>query len=136
MDLKRLIPIAVMIFAAACSPTPIKKQQEKSYFSNFALAICLGSAFDDDSVKSDFNKAANGYMERGNMPIEAINEMRGLVDSWLKKDYPSKHGGQVNSAKCFDFYHSEELAQLFKKYDPCKSEKGWLSKEDFNKACL
>lgn len=134
MDLKKLVLCACFSQLAACSAAHLG-QQESRYYSNYALAVCLGSAFDDESVKSDFNKAANGYMERGNMPIEAFEELRLVVDAWLAKDYPSKHGGQVNSAKCIDFYNSDELGELFKKYNPCLSKEGWLSEQDFSKSC-
>ena len=83
----------------------------------------------------DFNKSANGYMQRGNMPIEAFEALRSSVDTWLSKDYPSKNGGQVNSAKCFDFYSSEDLAKLFTKYNPCASKASWLDKEEYEKQC-
>ena len=104
-------------------------------FENYALAICLGSAFEDDQVRADFNKAASGYMERGHLPIEAYEELRGAVQVWLQKDYPSKRGGQVNSAKCFDFYRSRDLAELFEKHDPCRSKRGWLDMDEYTENC-
>jgi len=53
----------------------------------------------------------------------------------LLKDYPSKHGRQANSAKCFDLYSSDDLANLFEKYDPCASKEAWLIEDDYIKKC-
>ncbi len=135
MDVKRLVLLSLFVLISACTTSAGIVNQERLYFSNYALAICLGSSFKAEDVKADFNKSANGYMERGNIPIEAFEELRGLVDTWLEKNYPSKHGGQINSAKCFDLYHSSELTSLFEKYDPCGTKDSWLSSDDYEKSC-
>lgn len=135
MDVKRLGFIAAIFQIVACTQTKDFVKKEQTYFENYALAICLGSAFEDDRVKADFNKSASGYMERGHMSIEAYEELRSAVPGWLKKDYPSKHGDQVNSAKCFDFYRSSELAEMFNKYDPCRSKAGWLDTDEYAENC-
>jgi hypothetical protein len=117
MDIKRL---ALTLFASnvllSCTTIPANKSNEEILFYNYGLAVCLGAAFEDKIVKSDFNKSANGYMERGDMPIEAYEELRAAAKRWLEKSYASKHGGQVNSAKCIDFQRSQEISELFKKY--------------------
>lgn len=117
MDIKRL---ALTLFASnvllSCTTIPANKSNEEILFYNYGLAVCLGAAFEDKIVKSDFNKSANGYMERGDMPIEAYEELRATAKRWLEKSYASKHGGQVNSAKCIDFQRSQEISELFKKY--------------------
>ena len=136
MDVKRLGLIIAVLQVVACASAPKVDNEEKNNFRNYALSVCVGAAFADDQVKADFNKSANGYMERGHMPIEAYEELRGAVQTWLQKDYPSKHGGQVNSAKCIDFYQSLQVAELFDKYDPCKSSESWLSEDDYKSSCL
>lgn len=73
-------------------------------------------------------------MARGNVALEAYEELRKVVDSWLAKDFPSKHGGQVQSAKCIAMYNSQELSELFKKYDPCASKTSWLDPSEYTKA--
>lgn len=119
VDIKRL---ALSLFAAnlllSCATNPAKKKNEEILFYNYGLAVCLGAAFEDKIVKSDFNKSANGYMERGNMPIEAYEELRAAANRWLEKSYASKHGGQINSAKCIDFQRSQEISELFKRHRP------------------
>lgn len=137
MDFKKLAVLGPLLLVCSCSSVAEKPVgAEQGGFKKYAAAVCFGSAFDDDAVKADFNKAANGYMERGNMPLEAYEELRALVNSWLQKDYPSKHGGQMQSAKCFALYDSAELQSLYEKHNPCASEEGWLSSADYNEACL
>src|SRR5690554_2665605 len=113
MDVKRLALAIISVVGVGCTAVPSHDSTEYENFKNFAMAICVGSAFSDEEVKADFNKSASGFMERGNMPLNAYEELRNLVDRWLNKDYPSKHGGQVNSAKCFGLVGSQELAQLY-----------------------
>lgn len=135
MDVKRLALAIISVIGVGCTAVPGHDSTEYENFKNFAMAICVGSAFSDEAVKADFNKSASGFMERGNMPLNAYEDLRNLVDRWLNKDYPSKHGGQVNSAKCFGLVGSQELAQLYDKHDPCDSEEGWLSRESFEESC-
>lgn len=135
MVIKKLITLTLLSFILSCSQNNFKNTSEENNFLNYALSICLGSAFENEITKSDFNKSANGFMERGNMPLEAYEELRTLVDIWLQKNYPSKHGGQVNSAKCIDFYVSNDVQLVFGKYNPCKSKGSWLNEEDFSRSC-
>lgn len=136
MDFGKLVFSGSLALVCSCSSVAEKAvTSEHETFNDYATAICLGTAFDDNAVKADFNKAANGYMERGNMPLEAYEELRVLVNSWLQKDYPSKRGGQVQSAKCFDLRGSGELRALYEQYNPCSSEEGWFSQADYQKAC-
>lgn len=137
MDFEKLAFLGSLLFVSSCaSMTEKDMSSENESFEKYAAAICFGSAFDSDAVKADFNKAANGFMEQGNMPLEAYEELRLLVKGWLQKDYPSKHGGQVQSAKCFDLIDSAELQLLFETYNPCSSREDWLSETDYNRACL
>lgn len=69
------------------------------------------------------------------MSPEAYDELRALNTVWQKKNYPSKHGGQVKSARCMDFYHSDDLHNLYLKHTPCQSKKNWWDEEDYNKSC-
>lgn len=117
MDIKRLNIIAVIAFLASCSTTERAIESgESDLLKNYGLAVCLGAAFESDELRSDVNKAAVGYMERGELPLEAYEDVRETANKWLQKDYSSKHGGQVNSAKCIDFYLSEDLEAVFERY--------------------
>lgn len=135
MDIKRLILIMGFTHLAACAVQPTHDHAELKNFRNYALGSCLGAAFAGTEAAVDLNKAVNGYVEFGNMPLEAYEELRELNKVWLAKDYSSKHGGQINSMKCFDLYNSEQVLGVYKKYDPCDSKAHWLEDSDFEKAC-
>ncbi len=119
----------------SCGSQPAKMAKEEVHFKNFGLATCLASSFKIEELTEDLSKAGNGYIQRGNMSTDAYGELRLMAKSWQEKDYPSKHGGQVRSAKCIDLYNSEELHQLYLKHTPCKSIKNWWDKEDYIKNC-
>jgi hypothetical protein len=136
MGIKKII-IAVMVFNIISCATGIKNPRnlENINFYNYANAICIGSAFNDNEIKKDANRSANGYMEHGNISLDAYQELRGRVDVWLAKDYKSKSGGTLQIMKCNDFYNSGEVQEIFQKYNPCKSSDSWLDSEDFDKQC-
>ncbi|MBX2846994.1 MAG: hypothetical protein KTR16_01640 [Acidiferrobacterales bacterium] len=81
-------------------------------------------------------KQPNGYIQRSNMSPEAYDELRSRNKLWQKKSYPSKHGGQVKSARCMDFYRSDELHNLYLKHTPCDSKENWWDNQDYKKICL
>lgn len=135
MDIKRLVIILLFFSLAACGNQPIKMPNEEVYFKNFGLAVCLSSSFQIKELTDDLSKAGNGYVQRGNMAPEAYDELRTLNKLWQQKDYPSKHGGQVKSARCMDFYRSDDLHELYLKHTPCQSKKNWWDKKDYEKSC-
>jgi len=113
----------------------IRNYNENELFHNFAYSICIGSAFDTQEVKSDANRSANAYIQFGNISIEAYEEIRNKVDSWLKKEYKSKSGKSLQVMKCIDFINSGEVEKVFSKYDPCKNKENWLDAEEYDKRC-
>jgi len=140
MGTKELTFIGFMvIFISSCaSLSPSNKPgtpREQVLFENFIFSICLGTAFNDTKVAVDTNKAANGYMQHGNMPIEAYEASRVVVDSWLDKEYLSKSGGQIQIMKCIDLFRSQDIKVLYEKYTPCTSSGGWLDQEDYVRQC-
>ncbi len=137
MGIKKLTVVSILLLglSACASQGLIKESNEEILFKNFVMSICLGTSFTDTIVASDANKAANGYMEFGNMPIEAYEESRSTVDTWLSKDYSSKAGGQIEIMKCIDLYRSAELKKLYNKYSPCSTKHGWLDISDYHRQC-
>jgi hypothetical protein len=66
MDIGKLAFLGPLLLLYSCSSVAEKTvSPEQEGFKKSAAAICFGSAFQDAAVKADFNKAANGYMERG-----------------------------------------------------------------------
>ena len=135
MDAKGIILIIGLMHLTACAVQPVNDSAELKNFRNYALGSCLGAAFSGADLAADLNKTLNAYIEFGNMPLEAYEELRELNKVWLAKDYPSKHGGQINSMKCFDVYDSAQVLELYKKYDPCKSKDMWIDNASFERAC-
>lgn len=136
MDIKKLAALTLTIPFAACTATPVKPAPEEVLFNNIALAICMGSIADNGTSKTDFNRTAMSYFERSNLSPDSLERIRELSSQWLKKSYPSKHGGQINNAKCIDMLNSQDLQRLYQKETPCSSVDSWLSKDDFNKSCI
>ncbi|MGH1440905.1 MAG: hypothetical protein ACRBBR_12380 [Cellvibrionaceae bacterium] len=122
MGVIKLIFLVVIFLAASCSNNPAQITKEKIDFESYAILSCIGMTFDQsENLVDDVNSALNGYMQKGHMPLEAYEELRELAKVWMNKDYPRKSGGQVHSAKCMDFFRSEEFQSIYNKYDPCKS---------------
>lgn len=136
MDVKKLVVITVFMYLTACAVQPVNEGIELKNFRNYALSACLGAAFSETEAAADFNRALNGYMEFGNMTLEAYEELRNLTKIWLAKNYLSKHGGQINSMKCFDLHDSEQVLELYKKNDPCASKEAWMDGASFEEACI
>lgn len=136
MDIKKLISIVVVLGVLGCSGGSVKRETPESInFLNYAYAICIGSAFDVDVVREDANRSANGYMQQGNISLEAYQALRSKVDSWLAKEYPSQSGGSLQIMKCNDFFNSGDIQKIYIEHDPCKSSEGWLDVADFNRQC-
>ncbi len=136
MEIRRLITIAMISTLIGCTANKGNtKNLENINFYNYAYSICIGSSFNANEVKEDANRSANGYMEHGNISLDAYQELRNRVDVWLAKDYMSKSGGSLQIMKCNDFYNSGEVQEIYHKYDPCKSSEGWLDVADFNRQC-
>lgn len=136
MGIKKLI-VAVVIFNIIGCATNINNPRslENINFYNYANTICMGSAFTDNEIKGDANRSANGYMEHGNISLDAYQELRDRVDIWLIKDYMSKSGGSLQIMKCNDFYNSGDIQEIYQKYNPCRSSDSWLDSADFEKQC-
>lgn len=136
MEIKKLIFILTILNLYGCTTNVNRPANfETINFYNYAQSICIGSAFNIKEVKEDANRAANGYMESGNISLNAYQELRDRVDVWLAKKYISKTGKSLQIMKCNDFYHSGEIQGIYQKYDPCKTTDGWLDITDYNKQC-
>jgi len=140
MGIKKLIiSFTLMLITVFCSAGthPFKNASEKRLFRNFSFSVCIGMAYEGESEKlsSNVNKAANGYREFGNISLDAYDEARSIIQKWLKKDYRSKHGGQIELMKCIDLYNHIDLVNIFNKYNPCNSKDSWLDDNDFNLRC-
>jgi len=121
MDSKPLAFVALAFLAApsivcAKDADPHVQYSTAQYLKNFALSVCIADGYKSEEVVKDGRAAAGGYLEFGSSPIEAYEDVEALGKTFLAKDYPSIHGGQITLMKCIDFYHSKELERVVKKY--------------------
>ncbi|QTF07919.1 type VI secretion protein [Brenneria izadpanahii] len=88
----------------------------EEYLKNYALSICLAQGYHSEEVKNDAAAVASGYLEFGDYSLEAHTATRNLAREFLAKQYDSKSGEPMITAKCIDFYHSEKLRDLMSKF--------------------
>ncbi len=117
MDFK-VVCLAALLVLSGCGSVQADKgdYSGEDYFKNYALSTCISDGYESQEVISDAAAAARGYLELGDLPIEAHTEATLLGREYLKKKYRSKSGVDLVLMKCIDFYHSDELDLLYKKY--------------------
>ena len=92
------------------------KYSPVQYLKNYALSTCLADGYKSEEVVKDAAAAARGYLEFGELPLEAYTEATLLGRKFLSKEYKSMSGEKLILMKCIDFYNSKELDRLAKKY--------------------
>lgn len=88
----------------------------EEYLKNYALSTCLAQGYQAEEVKKDASAAARGYVEFGDYSLAAHTAVEKLGKTFLDKTYGSQAGLPMTMAKCIDFYHSRELADLIRKH--------------------
>ena len=114
----KIIQFTFILMLTGCTAfaAQSKKYTPKEYFKNYALSTCIADGFDSKEIVSDAAAAARGYLELGAYPLEAHTEATLLGREFLKKEYKSMSGEKLTLMKCIDFYHSQELEELSRKY--------------------
>jgi len=136
MEVRKLIVIFCgVLFSASCSAYQFKKSSEFTLFKNYALSSCVATHYKNESIYRDAIDALNGSREFGNLSLEAYHEINSVLPEWSKKVYKSKSGNVSEFFMCIDFHNSEDIAKIFNKYDPCKKQDNWDSKEQYNIRC-
>ncbi|KGT95213.1 type VI secretion protein [Erwinia typographi] len=88
----------------------------EQYLKNYALSTCVSDGYSSKEVKNDAAAAARGYVEFGDYSLSAHTAVRTLGRKFLSEKYTSQYGESMILAKCIDFYHSNELDELVKKF--------------------
>ena len=91
-------------------------ENSEKNFKNYALSTCLADGYKSKEIISDAAAAARGYLELGDLPLEAHTEATLLGRNFLKKTYKSKSGAKLTLMKCLDFINSHELEAIYKKF--------------------
>ncbi len=86
------------------------------YFKNYAFSTCVADGYQSEEVTKDAAAAARGYLELGELPLEAHTQATLLGRKFLSADYKSMSGAKLTLMKCIDFYHSKALDQLAHRY--------------------
>jgi hypothetical protein len=104
---------------ASAQPVPdnLKAYNAAALLKNYALANCLQQAAPSQDLGRDAQASAAAYIEFGQVnDADAYLDISKLAGQWLKKNYPSQSGQQLQVMKCIDFHNSPELARKIKRY--------------------
>ena len=125
MDIKIAYALSIVVILSGCAfgQAPAKKYSPIQYLKNYALCTCIADGFQSNEVIKDAAAGARGYLEFGDLPLEAHTEATLLGRKFLARDYKSMTGQKLILMKCIDFYHSKELNELAAKYASTMSNK-------------
>jgi hypothetical protein len=101
----------LMAHGAFAQNSPIRGYSQKILLKNWALSRCLAQVLPEGSAKDDANATAGGYLEFGNQPIEAYEDLSKLVDKYVALHYAGSVKSDFNTMKCIDLFHSKELEE-------------------------
>jgi hypothetical protein len=116
------IKVAITLLVAATASVTVLAQDVRQtytaseYLKNYALSTCIADGYLSGEVKADSAAAARGYLEFGELPLEAYTEATLLGRKFLEKNYKSVSGKTLTLMKCIDLFHSQELEHLAEKY--------------------
>ena len=136
MDTKKLITGCLSIlFCCSCSAYDFKNASELTLFKNYALSSCVASSYPEGLVYQDAIDALNGNREYANIALEAYYAINDALKAWSKKQYIAKSGNISEFFMCIDFQNSQDILNIYRQYDPCKSDKNWSTEKDYLLRC-
>jgi hypothetical protein len=116
VQLCAFVAVILVASAAFCQKRP--KYTAVQYLKNYALSTCVADGFRTGDVFKDAAASARGYMELGDLAMEAHTEATTLGRKFLAQEYKSASGTSLTMMKCIDFYNSVELETLAQRYAP------------------
>jgi hypothetical protein len=118
MDTKIIYIIPALIILIGCASVQKSAKQYSSiqYLKNYALCTCIADGFESKEVIKDAAAGARGYLEFGDLPLDAYTQATLLGRDFLKREYKSMTGQKLVLMKCIDFYNSKELNELAKRF--------------------
>ena len=130
---KQALFLVISIFFLGCSSETLSRTKEESDFRKYAMSICIGASFSDETVQSDANTSANSY--HGNLDLTAYDELRDLQITWKLNNFNSKKNGKINIARCIEFSESQDVGLIFSQFNPCNSRESWLDAAEYSSQC-
>jgi hypothetical protein len=112
----KIITLASFLFLLSCTSQPSPTNQAEDLFKSYALSTCISYGFNSEETQSEASAAARGYLELGELSIDAHTEAALLGKKFLAAEYKSKSGVKLTLMKCIDFYKSKDLDAIYKKY--------------------
>jgi len=76
---------------------------------NYALASCVGKAFDNKAVRDDASLAATAYIEFGKNGWDDYRHIGEIVREWFNASGLKSSVKQSQLEQCMDIYHGPEL---------------------------
>lgn len=83
---------------------------------NYAFTSCIAKGLGPGDAANKASAAAREFVEHGDLPLEAYTKATELSGGFLKRDYRNIYGDDLVFIKCLDFYNSDELDLLARKY--------------------
>jgi len=112
-----LIGVLALGIAAGCASAQKAAipDQRATVLKNWALSRCLAHAFEGDPAGQDAAVSAAAYLEQGDSPIEAYEDLEKLAKSFAAKPYNGSVPGEYKTMKCIDLYVSPDLNAAIEK---------------------
>lgn len=111
-----LLCVAWGVTACASVPQPKAASSAVQLLKKYALSTCIADGGLGEDTAKDAAAAARGYLEFGDLPLEAHTEATLLGRQFLGREYKSSSGAKMVIMKCIDFYNSPELEKLALRY--------------------
>ncbi|MEY4582957.1 MAG: hypothetical protein RL701_7660 [Pseudomonadota bacterium] len=89
---------------------------EERLLTKYAISQCIARGYPTETIATDANAAAGGYLEHGNLEVDAYGEAVALAERALARVYKGQHGESLNVMKCLDLLGSRDLEQLTQRH--------------------
>lgn len=95
--------LGVVVSGCASAQPSGNKFTPLQYFKNYALSTCIADGFQSEEVVKDAAAAARGYLELGDLPLEAHTEAVRLGRKFLAEKYASASGEKLTLMNVYRF---------------------------------
>ena len=110
-----LVGSTLVAGCATSAPAAADGDNQASLLTRYTLGQCLAAAYPGTDIARDASAAAGGYLEFGDLPIEAYEEATALAKEAAARSYTGKHGEPLHAMKCLDLLDSAGLAELLER---------------------